>query len=117
MPPHRIDIVRASGYSASGSDAALALIEEDLNEKHDNFGKLRGADERHLYVWVDGDTDLAVARPFRGGKPDEWDHFGLPTRSPKLNEPVDHLWIIDRATSKGWVWRSAGWVSLDARKC
>ena len=67
-PPHRIDIVRESGYSASGSDAALALIEEDLNAKPDNFGKPRGADEKHLHAWGHGDTDLAVARPFRGGQ-------------------------------------------------
>ena len=55
-----------SGWSASGSDAALELIEAELNAKPDNYGKLRGADEKHLFTWVDGDTDLAVARPFRG---------------------------------------------------
>jgi hypothetical protein len=114
QPPHRIDIVRQSGYSAAGSDAALTLIEEVLNTKHDNFGKLRGADERHLYVWVDRDTDLAVARPFRGGTATKWDHFGLPTRPPELAEPVDHLWIVDRATSTGWVWTANGWTALDA---
>lgn len=116
-PPHRIEIVRGSGYSASGSDAALELIEEDLNAKRDNFYKLRGADEKHLFAWVDGDTDLAVARPFRGGQAAEWDHFGLPTRSPELLEPVDQLWIVDRATSTGWLWESTrGWTSLGARE-
>lgn len=64
---HQIQIVRAGGWSASGSVAALALIQEELNAKPDNFAKLRGAGEKHLFVWVDSDTDLAVARPFRGG--------------------------------------------------
>lgn len=106
-PPHRIDLVRESGASASGSDAALTLIEEDLNAKPDNFSKLRDADERHLFAWVDGDTDLAVARPFRGGQVAEWEHFGLPTRAPELMGTVDRLWIIDRATLTGWVWTSS----------
>jgi hypothetical protein len=114
-PPHRIGIVRESGWSASGSNAALALIEDDLNAKPDNFGKLRGADEKHLFTWVDHDTDLAVARPFRGGQVTKWDHFGLPTRPPELMESVDQLWIIDRATSTGWTWTAtSGWASLDA---
>jgi hypothetical protein len=112
-PPHRIEIVRQSGYSASGSDAALSLIESELNEKPDNFGKLRGADEKHLFVWLDAETDLAIARPFRGGQPTEWDHFKLPSRAPALLEPVHHLWIVDRATLTGWVWTSeAGWDSI-----
>lgn len=114
--PHRIDLVRESGWSASGSDAALELIEAELNAKPDNFGKLRGADEKHLFAWVDGDTDLAIARPFRGGRPAEWEHFGLPSRGPNLLEPVDQLWIVDRATLTGWVWTpEAGWTSLGAR--
>ena len=113
-PPHRICIVRESGWSASGSDAALTLIEEELSAKPDNLGKLRSGEEKHLFAWVDGDTDLAVARPFRGGQAAEWDHFGLPTRSPKLMEPVDQLWIIDRTTLTGWVWTATdGWESLD----
>lgn len=111
---HRIDVVRESGWSASGSDAALELIEAELNAKPDNYGKLRGADEKHLFTWVDGDTDLAVARPFRGGTPAEWEHFGLPSRGPNLLEPVDQLWIVDRATGTGWTWTPvAGWTSLD----
>lgn len=112
--PHRIDVVRESGWSASGSDAALELIEADLNAKPDNYGKLRGADEKHLFAWVDRDTDLAVARPFRGGTPTEWEHFGLPSREPNLLEPVDALWIVDRATGTGWIWTPVtGWTSLD----
>jgi hypothetical protein len=70
--PHRIDIVRASGWTASGSDAALGQIENELNKKPENFGKLRGAEEKHLFTWVDGDTDRAVARPFRGSRAAKW---------------------------------------------
>lgn len=113
-PPHRIEIVRQFGYTASGSDASLALIEADLNTKPDNFGKLRGVDDKHLFAWLDSDTDLAVARPLRGGSVTEWDHFKLPSRPPELLETVDHLWIIDRATRTGWMWTPAsGWELLD----
>lgn len=114
-PPHRIEIVRHTGHTASGSDAALSLIESELNDKPDNFGKLRGADEKGLFVWLDDDTDLAIVRPFRGGRPTEWDHFKLPSRPPDLLEAVDQLWIVDRATMTGWVWTpGSGWESLDA---
>lgn len=114
-PPHRIEIVRQSGYSASGSDASLSLIETELNDKPDNFGKLRGVDEKHLYLWLDSDTDLAIARPFRGGSVTDWDHFKLPSRPPELLEPVDCFWIVDRATRTGWMWTpKSGWESLDA---
>lgn len=114
---HRIDLVREVGWSASGSDAALDLVEAELNAKPDNFGKLRGADEKHLFAWVDRDTDLAIARPFRGGQPVEWEHFGLPSRGPNLLEHVDQLWIIDRVSGGGWVWtQSEGWASFAASK-
>lgn len=112
-PPHRIDIVRETGGTASGSEAALVLIEAELADHPDNFAKLRGADEKHLFVWIDGDTDLAIARPFRGGQVADWEHFGLPTRPPELFEPLDRLWIIDRATLTGWIWAaSAGWTAV-----
>lgn len=111
--PHRIDLVRESHWSASGSNAALELIEAELNAKPDNFSKLRGVAEKYLFAWVDGDTDLAVARPFRGGSAVEWEHFGLPSREPALLEPIDGLWIVDRATFAGWVWtQTTGWRSL-----
>lgn len=114
-PPHRIELFMESGGSASGSDAALGLIEAEVNAKPDNFGKLRGGKVKHLFVWVDAATDIAVARPFRGGRVAEWEHFGLPTRPPMLLEPVDQLWIVDRVTSTGWFWTSTGgWRALDA---
>lgn len=111
---HRIEVVRTSGWSASGSDAALALIEEDLNGHVDNGQKLRDAEEKHLFVWVDCETDMSVARPFRGGQAAQWDHFGLPTRTPELDTPVDQLWIVDRITSTGWIWNPSGWTAFDA---
>lgn len=115
---HRIEIVRVSGWAASGSDSALSLIEEELNGRADNGAKLReaGADECHLFVWVDRDTDLAVARPFRGGQAAKWPHFGLPSRAPGLNDPVDQLWILDRTTLTGWVWSATGWETFEGRK-
>lgn len=113
-PPHRIDLVRESGWMASGSDAALGLIEDELRTKPDNVGKLRGGDLKHLFVWVDKDTDLDVARPFRGGEAVEMDHFQLPTRAPALLEPLDQLWIVDRATLVGWIWTATdGWEYLN----
>lgn len=112
--PHRIDLVMESGGTASGSDATLTLIEMEVNAKPDNFGKLRGGEVKHLFVWVDAATDIAVARPFRGGRAAKWEHFGLPTRAPSLLEPVDQLWIVDRVTSAGWVWTPAGgWRSRE----
>lgn len=112
--PHRIDLAMESGGTASGSDATLTLIEMEVNAKPDNFGKLRGGAVKHLFIWVDAATDIAVARPFRGGRAAEWEHFGLPTRAPSLLEPVDQLWIVDQVTSSGWVWTpAAGWSSLE----
>jgi hypothetical protein len=104
------------GYHAKGSDAALEIIERYLGEKNDNLAKLAaaGVEQRHLFLWLDGDTPGAVSRPFTGGSVAEWDHFGLPTRPPALPEPITDLWVAHRSTHQGWYWPSRGpWQRLD----
>jgi hypothetical protein len=64
---HLMHIVTTSGGSVSGSDEALDLLMDALNEKSDNPAKLRasGAEQCHLFVWLDGDTWFNIARPLR----------------------------------------------------
>ncbi|MBF4626087.1 hypothetical protein [Curtobacterium flaccumfaciens] len=105
----------SGGYVASGSDAALREIEETLNDKPDNYRKLAesGAETRVLFVWVDRDTEGSITRPLRDGISEKWDHFGLPSRAPELDESVDELWVVHRQTRRGWRWTADGWTALE----
>jgi hypothetical protein len=109
-----------AGYTARGSDAALAAIEEYLASRTDNIRKLNesGATERHLFVWLDRDTPGEISRPFTGGRiVESFGHFGLPPRAPILPDRVTHLWVLHSGTGIGWRWHQpAGWEPLDLRE-
>lgn len=113
---HRIHLLTIGGRSSQGSDAALALVEEELNSRKDNYAKLAAASvhRTHLFAWLDGHTPHDIARPLSpGGVLDELPHFALPTRPPRLAEPVDELWVVHRGTGHGWRWNGTSWSAID----
>lgn len=112
---HGVHWSTSGSYVASGSDAALLEIEGTLNDKPDNYRKLAesGAETTVLFAWVDQDTEGSITRPLRDGVADNWDHFGLPTRAPELNESVDELWVVHRQTRRGWRYTADGWAALE----
>lgn len=115
-----IFLIPMAGYTARGSEAALAHIEEYLADRTDNVRKLEesGATERHLFVWLDRDTPGEISRPFTDRRiVERFAHFGLPHRSPILPEGVTHLWVLHSGTGIGWRWHQpAGWQPLDLRE-
>lgn len=115
----RIHLALSGGFVAAGSDSALGLLESELDAKPDNFRKLSEArvDETHLFVWMDNQTDGAVARPLMSAPDQQMGHFGLPTRAPELALEVDHLWVVHLGTGYGWWWaRDFGWRAIDVRE-
>ena len=89
-----------------GPDSALEIIEtEQLNEP-DNLEKLRdsGATNRHLFIWVNQNTDRNVLDAFNA------ERIGLPTRAPRLPEEITHLWVVNIETEVGWYFEPIeGW--------
>lgn len=112
---HYIVFMSSGGGSASGSEASLSLILTELLGREDNFKKLRAesVDQRHLFVWLDDQTDFAVARPLDRQDDSRWDHFGLPNSPPELPD-VDQLWIVHRLSRRGWHWTGHLWEAVDA---
>jgi hypothetical protein len=111
----RIFISPMGGYTASGSNQSLELIEAQLAGKPDNAQKLdkAGVQVAHLFIWLDEDTPGEIARPFTGEPGTQWDHFGVPTREPVLPAPVTVLWVIHASTGEGWIWqRGVGWRAV-----
>lgn len=105
-----------SGGAASGSDGALEHLISALESKPDNVEKLRasGADERHLFVWIDDNTNFAIARPLSRDAP-PWDDggFGLPSKPPEIDPAITHLWVVHERSRRGWLWRGDAWQPLE----
>lgn len=115
----RLHLALSGGFVAAGSDSALGLLESELDAKPDNFRKLSeaGVDETHLFVWLDNQTDGAVARPLMSAPDPQMGHFGLPSRAPNLAFEVDHLWVVHLGTGYGWWWaRNLDWRAIDVRE-
>ncbi|WP_461186761.1 hypothetical protein [Arthrobacter sp. Z4-13] len=91
---HRIFVSTGSGGSVSGSDESLDRLMEELNQKRDNARKLfaSGADQRHLFVWLNDDTWYNIARPLSHEAP-SWaaDGWGLPTNAPAVDPAITHF--------------------------
>ncbi|MEV7212693.1 hypothetical protein AB0O31_06340 [Kitasatospora cineracea] len=108
---HRVIPSLGSGGSCSGSDQALDLLIEALGKKEDNPKKLKasGAEERHLFVWLDDDTRLDIARPLSREAP-SWadERFGMPSSRPALDSAITHLWVVHQRSGMGWLWD--GWI-------
>lgn len=112
---HRIWVSTGSGGSVSGSDESLDRLMEELNKKTDNPEKLRasGAEQRHLFVWLNDDTWYNIARPLSREAP-TWadDGWGVPTTEPQLDPAITHLWVVHARSRLGWLWDSERWQEL-----
>jgi hypothetical protein len=113
---HVASLSLAGGGTSGGSDAALEAIEVELRTRPDNIKKLLAASakESHLFVWIDYDTDFNISRPLQGNAPTFSDQFGLPSRSPQLESPVSHLWVVHEG-GRGWYWDCTSWRSVGSR--
>jgi hypothetical protein len=85
-------------WSFGGADSALEIIETDRKIFPENAPKLlnSGSELRHLFVWVDENTDRNVLDAFNS------ERLGLPTRPPVLPNGITHLWIVNSVTEVGW---------------
>ncbi|KRF03232.1 hypothetical protein ASH00_15720 [Arthrobacter sp. Soil782] len=112
---HRIHTVTGSGGSVSGSDESLDRLVKALDKKTDNPAKLRasGAEQRHLFVWLDDDTSFSIGRPLAHGFPNWADEgWGLPTTAPKLDPAITHFWVVHNRSGLGWLWDGEKWQEL-----
>ena len=124
---HRVIVSVGGGGSATDSDDAVALLTDVLALKSDNAKKLSesGADQRHLFVWIDGATPFAIERALSHGgegwvRDDEDsgavtdDAFGLPAQDPHLDPAISHLWVVHERSARGWLWSAdLGWRALE----
>lgn len=110
---HQILVIPESGGSATSSNDAVERLVSELGTKEDNPRKLlrSGAEQRHLFVWLDGDTPYNIARSLSHTDP-LGEGWGLPTVTPKLHPAITHLWIMHQWTGKGWLWNGHLWAEL-----
>lgn len=112
---HSIHIMLTGGGTASDSDTALELLEDELKKpkRDDNPKKLilAARDQRHLFVWLDWHTEFGIARALQKDDPV---HFGLPSRPPKLSSGITHLWVVHEGSGQGWYWNGERWESVQA---
>jgi len=112
---HRIVATLGSGGSVSGANEALNLLTEELSKRKDNPTKLRdsGAKERHLFVWLDGDTRFDIERPLsREAPPWASEGFGAPSVPPAIDPVITHLWVVHEGSRLGWLWDGETWREL-----
>jgi hypothetical protein len=112
---HCILVSTGSGGSAHGSDESLGRLMEALNEKTDNPSKLSesGAEQGHLFVWLDDDTSYNIALPLIRESPSEADGgWGLPTTNPQLDPTITYLWVVHARSRLGWLWDGESWQKL-----
>lgn len=112
---HKVIVSPGGGGSASGSDDALERLTDALRAKTDNPKKLAasGAEERHLFVWIDGDTPFAIERPLSHEPLDGTEeYFGLPSGAPDIDPAITHLWIVHERSGRGWYWDGASWHNV-----
>lgn len=112
---HQVVPALGSGGSSSGSDEALGLLTDALSKKKDNPKKLRasGVEQRHLFVWLDGDTRFDIARPLCREAPAWRDEgFGMPSKPPVLDPAITHLWVLHQESRFGWLWDDVTWREL-----
>lgn len=110
---HRIrDSTGHGGGATLGSSESIDQLLKELNTKTDNPTKLlaSGATQRHLFVWVDDDTDYGIVRPLThessSGATEEW---GLPTLRPDLDPAIAYLWVVHATSRLGWLWDGKEW--------
>lgn len=116
---HRVFVTVGGGGSASGSDEAVVMLIDALAVKADNAQKLggSGAENRHLFVWIDGATPFGIERALSHDTP-SWDDdgdsgFGLPSLAPQLDPAVTHLWVVHERSGRGWLWDGQEWQAFE----
>lgn len=110
---HQMLVSTGSGGSASGSDEAVDRLMSELNTRTDDPKKLleSGAEQRHLFVWLNDDSPHKIARPLSHTAPSSIG-WGLPTVTPKLDPAITHLWVMHERSGKGWRWDGNVWAEL-----
>lgn len=111
---HRVIPSLISGGGVGSVDDALHALEKTLADARDNFVKLGSsqARSRHLFVWIDDDTDHGTARALSSltdGAPGE---SGVPTRAPQIDASVTALWIVHEHSGRGWLWSEGRWEGI-----
>jgi hypothetical protein len=98
------------GTSRSEAEAPLSHLEDWLHSPDPDPAGIRsklaatGLPERHVFVWVDFQSDFAARRWLSEGE--------LPQRAPRLPTEVTHVWVA--SGSAGWSWSPvAGWRQLE----
>lgn len=116
---HRVFVSVGGGGSASGSDESVVLLCDALALKDDNAKKLSasGAEQRHLFVWIDGATPFAIERALSHEAP-LWNAggdsgFGLPSAAPQLDSATTQLWVAHERSGRGWLWDGQNWRALE----
>lgn len=111
---HKILVSLGSGGSVTDSNDALGRLLVSLKEKPDNAKKLAesGAAERHLFVWVNGNTAGSITRTLVGDTPDYVTGWGAPSIDPMLDKAITHLWVVHEGTGRGWLWNGESWREL-----
>ena len=116
---HRVVVSVGGGGSASGSDESVVLLSDVLALKDDNAKKLSasGAEQRHMFVWIDAATPFAIERALSHEAPlwnaDGDSGFGLPSMAPQLDAAITQLWIAHERSGRGWLWDGQNWRALE----
>lgn len=107
--PSQLFISASEGFAYGGPDGALQVLEAFLHTeaKHLNKTVNEPADVRHLFVWTDMTTDEALSRALRSTWP------AVPTRGHNLHPALDHLWLVDDPTGRGWHYGPHGWEPVE----
>ena len=119
---HEVWVTTGSGGSVSGSNESLERLLDALSDKTDNPHKLAatGAEQRHLFVWVNDDTWYNIARPLSRTTP-SWaeEGWGVPSIAPALDPAITHFWVMHERSRLGWLWDGETWQALgpEPRAC
>lgn len=104
-----IGITYGNNWMYGGPDSALEILEEYIGCTGDNLRKLAqtGADERHLWLWLDEHSLRGVSDAFKE------EDIALPSRKPNLPPAVTHLWIVSDVNGLGWRFEPEnGWSKI-----
>lgn len=115
LRPPRLFLATGGEDGGGDADTALAALEEHLAHEAHHLAKTAAAeaDERHLFVWLDGATPPDCAGVFVGDSAPP-----LPTRAPAVPAPITHVWVVHEQTGRGWHWQrpgetaDGGWTAL-----
>jgi hypothetical protein len=85
---------------------------DELRSKVDNPRKLQEsrAVHRHLFVWVNDDTEWSIGRPvLNAALPGQNDGWRLPDVVPDIDSAITHLWVVHTRSLRGWLWNGEVW--------